>query len=593
VDNHYADLVSQLQKRDISDPTFSRRLNELVSINELLTTLNTARSLEETLDIFLLTILGEYGCRRGAIYVKGSDGWSLGKAKGLRVREIDLAGLPIVEALDLPKVIRCEEDLPEGLEVFLREDRFELVLPAKNERELVGLICLGPSMLGPAAVHKESLLSTISDFGGVIIGNSLYRRDLEAVNRQLQRQIFQLNTLYELTGAFARCYENEEVYQVLSNNLMGQFFISRSAVLEMGAVCRVTYCRGIKAEGYCLSAHHEIDPLEKWTSAITAHEQVVCAGVSAFMREHRLHYALPIRSEDTSVGLLLLGKRLDGRALSDADMEFIGSLSQQAAVAVENVRLQKEEAEKKRMEKELQLARDIQQKLLPKGVPVIPRYALAVEMRPYYQVGGDFYDFITLENGRLGICLADVSGKSLPASMIMSTAQATLRALNSFSGFTPRDVVEKLNLHMYQSTQSNKYLTLFYAVLDPTTDVLSYINAGHNRPILVFPADDCPQLLDKGGMVVGMFPNASYQVGEVRFSPGTELLIYTDGLSEVTNAAGEEYGDDRLERTLCRLRGQGSVEDEKNAIVSEVMQFSGDQTVDDLTLLLIRRMEDA
>ena len=154
-------------------------------------------------------------------------------------------------------------------------------------------------------------------------------------------------------------------------------------------------------------------------------------------------------------------------------------------------------------------------------------------------------------------------------------------------------MVEKLNLHMYQSTQSNKYLTLFYAVLDPGTDVLSYINAGHNRPILVYPAADCPQLLDKGGMVVGMFPHARYQVGEVRFEPGTELLIYTDGLSEVTNAEGEEYGDDQLERTLSRLRGQGSVEEEKDAIVREVMQFSGHRTVDDLTLLLIRRLEDA
>jgi len=584
----YSDLASQLQSLNIRDPAFGRRLNELISINELLTTLNTAKTLEQTLDVVLLTVLGEYGCHKGAIYIKTAQGWQLGKGKGFRNSPVDLEDMPLDEPGELEAMIKDPEHLPGNLSRFLRNDLFELVFPARNEEKLVGFICVGKSILGPVAELKQGLLSTIADFGGVIIGNSLYSSDLELANRQLQRRLFQLNTLYEITGSFARCFENEGVYEVLANNLMGQFFISRSAVLEYEKHYTVVYQKGLKNSD--MSPAKDQLELDAWPRQVTEVSGVTCPSIAAYMKTHRLRYALPITSEDNHVGLLLLGGRLDRKALSREDMDFIISLCQQSAIAVENVRLLKEETEKKRMEKELELAREIQQKLLPIGVPAIAGYELAVEMRPYYLVGGDFYDFISLESGKICVCLADVSGKSLPASMIMSTAQASLRALNSFSGLSPKEIIQKLNLHMCQSTQSNKFITLFYAVLDPRTHELCYINAGHNRPILIRP-DKSFTLLDKGGMVVGMFPSANYLTGSVYFEPGTELLIYTDGLSEVMDKDGEEYGDDRLVETLRCKQGQGSVEQEKDDIVADVMGFSSHNMVDDMTLLLIRRKE--
>jgi len=585
----YSDLVTQLKAINPRDADFGRRLNELININELLTTLNTARSLEETLDIMILTILGQYGCRRGAIFIKSDRSWRCGIDKGIKRLSLDLHGLPLDESWnDLPNRIKKSDDRPAALDVFFQDNLVERIFPAKNDGKLVGLICLGRSLLGERSNEKESLLMTIADLGGVIIGNSLYRRDLELVNRQLQRQIFQLNTLYEITGSFARCYENEDVYQILTKNLMGQFFISRCAVLATDQRgFRIAFHKGLKAGGDSRDAPG-ILPWEHWPGCVADIDAVPCPHICDFMRANRLHYALPIVSEGQVVGLLLLGERLDRKKLAEADKDFINSLAQQAAVAVENVRLQKEALEKQRMEKELQLAREIQQKLLPKGVPILDGYEIAVEMRPYYQVGGDFYDFIMAESGLLTMCLADVSGKSLPASMIMSTAQASLRALNSFAGLSPKDIVEKLNLYLCHSTQSNKFVTMFYAVLDPRAHILSYINAGHNRPILIRP-DKTIDLLSLGGMVVGLFPSATYQVGAIPFEPGTELLIYTDGLSEVTDRSGEEYGDERLVSILLERHGSGTVEEEKNQIVEEVMRFSSNEMVDDLTLLLLRR----
>lgn len=585
----YSDLVNQLQSFQTQDPTFGRRLNELLSINELLTTLNTARGLEETLDIILLTILGEYGCLKGAIFIKAEDQWRLGIEKGIKKNEIDLSGLPLDSSWnDLSQIICREDGSPPEMAVFWRDDRFHRIIPMKNEEKLVGLICLGKSLLGEAVKEKEMMLVTIADFGGVLIGNNLFRDDLERVNRQLQRQIFQLNTLYEITGSFARCFENEEVFQILSNNLMGQFFISRCAVLAFEETCHVIYCKGLKPIAYKVAAADAVCALDTWKREVLDLREVACERVAAFMREQRLHYALPITSEGQYFGLLLLGARLDRKQLAPADKDFILSLAQQSAVALENVLLQKEAIEKKRMEREFRLAREIQEKLLPKGVPQLLGYEIAAEMRPYDQVGGDFYDFIPQDNGLLSFCLADVSGKSLPASMIMSTAQASLRALNSFAGLSPREVIEKLNLHMCQSTQSNKFVTMFYGVLDPVNHILRYINAGHNRPILVKP-DKSILLLDKGGMVVGLFPQAAYMVGSVTLEPGTGILIYTDGLSEVMDAGGEEYGDDRLAHTFVNLMEVDCVEKQKENIIDEIMNFSQNKMVDDMTLLIIRR----
>jgi len=593
--NSYSDLVAQLKNISPNDQHFARRLNELISINELLTTLNTARTLEETLEIMLLTILGQYVCLKGAVFIKGKKAWRVGISKGVKPDSVKMDELPLDASWDkLPAIIHSRSKSEGNLVNFWKGDLFRLVLPIRSEGKLVGLICLGKSMLGDGGREKEPMLATIADLSGVLISNSLYRDDLINANRQLQRQIFQLNTLYEITGAFARCYDDDAVFQILSNNLMGQFFISRCAVLSICDDCHVIFRKGLKncPEHQFVGNCQSLEPLDLFDNKVLDLRDVASMSVLEFMKAHRLHYALPIASEGERYGLLLLGERLDRRELKEADKDFVLSLAQQSAVALANVRLQKEALEKQRMERELELAREIQQQLLPKSVPNLPGYDIAAEMRPYYQVGGDFYDFIAHEEGRLTICLADVSGKSLPASMIMSTAQASLRGLNAFGGRSPKEIIEKLNLHLSQSTQSNKFVTMFYAVLDPRTHELTYINAGHNRPILVNTAGE-HELLGMGGMVLGLFPMAKYQVGTARFEPGAELLIYTDGLSEVNDPDGEEYGDDRLIETLIRMRGQGSAVEEKDRMVNEIMDFSAGQMVDDLTLLLIRRRPEA
>ena len=583
----YAHLVSRLQQFSGQSPEFTRDLNDLVSINELLTTLNTAKTLEQTLEILLLTMLGQYGCQKGAILIKSHESWRLGICKGCHHTDADLSGLPLDNSWNhLPSRILPHESDREEMAVF--RDQFHLVLPIKNEQVLVGLICLGRSLFPDGGANRDNFLDTIADFGGVLISNSLSKDNLEQVNRQMHRQLFQLNTLYEVSGAFARCLENDEIYQVLANNLMGQFFISRCAVLRFGRSCKVLFQKNVRSKTTRLGKAAEMVSLEDWPLDVWEKDEVPCQTIKEFMEKHKLRYALTIASEERREGVLLLGDRLDQKPLTPADKSFVLSLAEQSAAAVENIRLQKEAAEKKRMERELRLAREIQEKLLPKDVPALDGYDFAVEMRSYYHVGGDFYDFIPLNDGRMVLCLADVSGKSLPAALIMSTAQASLRALNAFETRDPQKVVVELNKHMHASTQSNKFITMFYAVLDPVQHKLTYINAGHNHPIMMRP-DGSHEMLGLGGMVIGLFPNAPYKVGEVDFEEGADLLMFTDGLTEVNAGGEEEYGDFRLMETFSRLAGTGTAEECKNQIIEDAMTFSSNATVDDMTIMVLRR----
>lgn len=584
----YTDLVHHLRTANTGDPSLSKRLSELLSLNELVTTLHSIRSLEGILDVVLLTILGEFPSRIGAIMICKEDGWSAPLVKGTKKIPERIA-LPAQDLIcSSHRVIDLEgaAEVHQALANLMQEYGFEYLFPMRSDMQLAGLIGLG-GCIHKAEQGKIDLIATIADFAGVVLGNYLYRAGLERANRQLQRRIFQLNTLYEIAGSFARCYEREHVYDVLARNLMGHFFISRCVVLEIAEQTQLAYIKGIRDDGSAPAVNRQ-DIDHKALSRLHSRDQLDSKELVEYMKPRRLRYANSIEVEGRLQALILLGGRLDGRPLHDEDLDFLESLIQQAAVALENQSLQLEVVEKKRMEKELELAREIQQRLLPKRIPAIAGYDIAVDMRPFQQVGGDFYDIIPMEDGRVVLCMADVSGKSLPASMIMSTTQASLRALTSFSGLQPDEVLGRLNNHIYESTQNNKYVTMFFAVLDPANHQLSYINAGHNRPLFKCKGHEIREL-DRGGMVVGMFPNVCYEVETVTLEADTEILVFTDGLSEIVDGLGEEYGELRLEQFLLSERGNGSAESRMQAIMNDVLTFGANRMIDDLTIMVVRR----
>jgi len=234
-------------------------------------------------------------------------------------------------------------------------------------------------------------------------------------------------------------------------------------------------------------------------------------------------------------------------------------------------------------EQELQRAREIQQSLLPKEIPQLPGIAVATAWRPAREVGGDYFDVLRLDGNRLAICIADVSGKGVPAALLMANVQASLRAsvrdLDS-----PARVCSIVNGMLCESIAANKFVTFFCGVLDADTRTFRYCNAGHPYPILV--SDGAPRTLDQGGAVLGVFPSWSYQDSKVNLKSGDRLLLFTDGITEAEDGQGEEFG---VERVAAFGQGHAASSAAKlnEQLLAQVSDFCGTQFEDDATLVVL------
>lgn len=300
--------------------------------------------------------------------------------------------------------------------------------------------------------------------------------------------------------------------------------------------------------------------------------------------------ALPIAVEDRPKGLLVVGDKESRRGVGpfhESDRRTLALFANQAAIALENARLHREALERERLEREMHLAADIQRQILPKGAPAVTGYQLVGWNRPARQVGGDYYDLLALPDGRVELVVGDVSGKGIPAALMVSTLHSALRLLLDQAGFGP-SLLERLNRHILESSTANKFITMLIAELEPRTGILRYLNAGHN-PGLLLRASGRVEELAPGGVPLGLLPNSRYQPRELVVEPGDILCLYSDGITEAESIEDEEFGTDRLVDILRGHEGrplQGVLE----AIQDEVTRFAtGKPQYDDQTLVLLRR----
>jgi sigma-B regulation protein RsbU (phosphoserine phosphatase) len=261
----------------------------------------------------------------------------------------------------------------------------------------------------------------------------------------------------------------------------------------------------------------------------------------------------------------------------------------QSAQVLENARLLEEEKTLMVMREEMRMATDIQINLMPKEQPVYDGYDIAGKNIPAKEVGGDYYDFIPLKGDqhRLAFCLGDVTGKGLPAALLMSNIQATIRSQALITG-SPKDNMGNANTLMFQSTSSEKFITMFYGILDTQHHTLTYCNAGHDNPFL-FSANPEPNRLDKGGVVLGFVPQYPYEEETIALAPGDRLVIYSDGVTEAKNEADEEFGEERLQQVILENKNL-SANELTNKIISTVMKFAGSVPQgDDITVVVVGR----
>src|SRR5216683_1185036 len=272
-----------------------------------------------------------------------------------------------------------------------------------------------------------------------------------------------------------------------------------------------------------------------------------------------------------------IGRIVAGEAMKFGWPRLNSEYAQQFGIETPSLRLQKQA-------QEYAEAREIQQALMPKEIPQMPGLEISGSWRPARIVGGDYFDVFKFGASRLGLCIADVSGKGMPAALLMSNLQAVVKAVAA-ENTSPKELVEKVNRVMWRNTTEAKFITLFYGLLDIDCKTLQYANAGHNAPVLT-REDGVQVRLELGGLIVGAFEESVYDQGEIDVRPGDRLVMFTDGLSEAVDRNGEEFGEKRLaEASQCNR--QLSAEALRRCLLDRVTDFCGGEFADDATVLVI------
>lgn len=343
---------------------------------------------------------------------------------------------------------------------------------------------------------------------------------------------------------------------------------------------------------------------ENFTISTRVRDQVIAERCSLMVRDTRLDdafgkqqsivihqvrsfMAVPLQTTNGVIGLIYVDNGSFLRAFSQEDLDLLTVMANVAAIRIEHARLAIIEQSEKLMELELNQASEIQRNLLPAEVPVIDGYELAGLNIPCRTIGGDYYDFLPYKDGRLGLVVGDVCGKGLPAALLMSSLEARVQMLLETSP-DPASALAHVNRSLAPRCPVGKFITFFYALLDPPTGGLSYSNAGHNYPLLVRSNGKVEQL-PESGMVLGIFPSSQYKQMATHLDPGDLLVLYSDGVTEAHTVDGDEFGEEGLAKFLERRTAQPCAKTAQD-LVDHVRGWGGGAPfADDFTVLLVRR----
>jgi sigma-B regulation protein RsbU (phosphoserine phosphatase) len=321
------------------------------------------------------------------------------------------------------------------------------------------------------------------------------------------------------------------------------------------------------------------------------------------LRELDAEVLLPLPGRTQLMGVMALGPKRSEQPYSPSDLQMLTLVGTQTGMAIENSELvktlSKELAQRERMNRELEIAREVQERLFPQSFPQLPGVQLAGACRPAQGVGGDYYDCMLMGDGRLALAIGDVSGKGISAALLMASLRASLRGQTMQGATNLALVVQNVNALLYDSSASNRYATFFFGQYDPATRMMRYVNAGHNPPMVLRPRSGVRSAaplaerfevhsLEGGGPVVGLVQGAAYEQCELQMQPGDLLLTYTDGISEAMNPLEEEWGEDNM-AAEAMAHAQEPAQAILEALVAAADRFAaGAPQHDDMTLMLMK-----
>ena len=369
---------------------------------------------------------------------------------------------------------------------------------------------------------------------------------LERLENKVELKDLQLDVLLRITQGINSNLSSDELFDIYKHFLREELEIPEGMLLA-------------KRTGWQDCIHWGVDDVPQFEVEDRLPNITEIGQIAPDLRDELAPFDMivPILHKERPLAYLLLGDGDEEMKMSPAvkHYNFIQTLTNTMMVAIENKRLAKEMIAQERAKRELELAAEMQSMLIPTELPSNEQYEFAAFYQPHQEVGGDHYDLIPVNENELVFCVADVSGKGVSAAMIMSNFQATLRALVQYTEMSLTEMVHELNRKVMESAKGEKFITLFLAHYNKTTNSLTYVNAGHNPPVVI--ANGRIDLLKNGCIGIGMLDAIpAVQEGHLDLGPGTTVMCYTDGLVEQENAQEEEFGMDRMIEVMTEGKWQ-------------------------------------
>jgi phosphoserine phosphatase RsbU/P len=296
---------------------------------------------------------------------------------------------------------------------------------------------------------------------------------------------------------------------------------------------------------------------------------------------------VPLILKGKIIGVLSVFNKHSSEGFTESDQRLLSIIAAQSAQIIENARLYLEEQNLMLMQEEMRLAAETQINLLPKSIPKVADYQIAGKSIPAKDVGGDYYDFIQIDDNNFAFCLGDVSGKGMSAAMLMSNLQATLRA-QILSGVNSKETITRTNPVLFQNTDSTKFVTLFLGIVNIKSNEINYCNAGHNNPYYLDKNNQIKEL-DVGGLILGFQPDSLYLEGKIPFHPDEMIVLYSDGITEAMNDQNEEFGEERLIKLITQYKNEDIYKLIDRIIVAVNAFSEGVAQSDDITVMIIKR----
>ena len=572
--------------RHIEDPKAQKKLSEVLALLDFNSTLNRSLELSEILDLVLFVAMGETRASWAGVLLRENEGplrtpTPMPTAARHGRSDDRWSALEIPGPASPPAIAGVgDEDVSVWARDVLTASGAALV---KAER-LVGVLLLGDRG-EPYGAEERLFAESLCVSAAAAIDNGCVYEELQRLNQRLSLKVYQLDSLFDITRELNRSPDASRVREVLLTNAMGHVLTTRALMLHDGRVVEQRGCTLTPEDRARLEAgSHKLAELADESSLAELPE----GEVRDILRRLGIDTVTPLRSGESSHGALLLGPRASGKPSADDDRDFLRSLVSQAAAALDNLRLTREFVEKQKMEKEMAIARRIQQTLLPQSEPGIDGWDIAGINIPCLTVGGDYFDYVDRGGGKHWLVIADVSGKGTGAALLMASVQAALHALAGLGEISLEALAERLNEIVYSSTEGNRYVTAFFATVDAPTGETTFVNAGHCFSVLL-RGNGTVERLEEGGPVIGLLPKISLTSGRTRLDSGDLLVLYTDGLSETSSPDGEEFEEERIIEIMRESVSKPSREI-MATLLSRVRVFAAEAGLaDDLTLMVVQR----